>query len=102
MCPCLAAKAASPPAQNHGTTSPDPFESRPPTVASSKPSGTRKTPESFLGPSAALVNLDSLVTRPAPPAQPLNPFLAPGMLASRPASGRLPFLRAAQGQACGR
>ncbi|XP_068385605.1 epsin-2 isoform X2 [Eschrichtius robustus] len=77
-----AAKAASPPAQNSGTTSPDPFESQPPTVASSKPSGTRKTPESFLGPNAALVNLDSLVTRPAPPAQSLNPFLAPGAAAA--------------------
>ncbi|XP_061032434.1 epsin-2 isoform X2 [Eubalaena glacialis] len=76
------AKAASPPAQNSGTTSPDPFESQPPTVASSKPSGTRKTPESFLGPNAALVNLDSLVTRPAPPAQSLNPFLAPGAAAA--------------------
>lgn len=79
VCPCLAAKAASPPAQNNGTSSPDPFESQPLTVASSKPSGARKTPESFLGPNAALVNLDSLVTRPAPPAQALNPFLAPGM-----------------------
>ncbi|XP_022416501.1 epsin-2 isoform X2 [Delphinapterus leucas] len=76
------AKAASPPAQNSGTTSPDPFESQPPTVASSKPSGTRKTPESFLGPNAALVNLDSLVTKPAPPAQSLNPFLAPGAAAA--------------------
>ncbi|XP_032472093.1 epsin-2 [Phocoena sinus] len=74
--------AASPPAQNSGTTSPDPFESQPPTVASSKPSGTRKTPESFLGPNAALVNLDSLVTKPAPPAQSLNPFLAPGAAAA--------------------
>ncbi|XP_070335324.1 epsin-2 isoform X6 [Odocoileus virginianus] len=73
-----AAKAASPPAQNNGTSSPDPFESQPLTIASSKPSGARKTPESFLGPNAALVNLDSLVTRPAPPAQALNPFLAPG------------------------
>ncbi|XP_055432329.1 epsin-2 isoform X1 [Bubalus kerabau] len=73
-----AAKAASPPTQNSGTSSPDPFESQPLTVASSKPSSARKTPESFLGPNAALVNLDSLVTRPAPPAQALNPFLAPG------------------------
>ncbi|XP_067275591.1 epsin-2 isoform X2 [Pseudorasbora parva] len=41
------------------------------------PSGpTRKTPESFLGPNAALVNLDSLVSKP--PQQPpvSNPFLA--------------------------
>ncbi|XP_037589515.1 epsin-2 isoform X2 [Cebus imitator] len=66
------------PSQNNGTTSPDPFESQPLTVTSSKPSSARKTPESFLGPNAALVNLDSLVTRPAPPAQSLNPFLAPG------------------------
>ncbi|XP_017709857.1 PREDICTED: epsin-2 isoform X4 [Rhinopithecus bieti] len=66
------------PSQNNGTTSPDPFESQPLTVASSKPSSARKTPESFLGPNAALVNLDSLVTRPTPPAQSLNPFLAPG------------------------
>ncbi|XP_041672972.1 epsin-2 isoform X1 [Cheilinus undulatus] len=37
---------------------------------------TRKTPESFLGPNAALVNLDSLVTKPAQPAPAVNPFLA--------------------------
>ncbi|XP_023563989.1 epsin-2 isoform X3 [Octodon degus] len=73
-----AESAASLPSQNNGATSPDPFESQPLTVASSKPSGARKTPESFLGPNAALVNLDSLVTRPTPPAQSLNPFLAPG------------------------
>ena len=85
VCPYLAAEAvASPPSQNNGTTSPDPFESQPLTAASSKPSSSRKTPESFLGPNAALVNLDSLVTRPAPPAQSLNPFLAPGMRTSRP------------------
>ncbi|XP_004433070.1 PREDICTED: epsin-2 isoform X2 [Ceratotherium simum simum] len=72
----------SPPSQNNGTTSPDPFESQPLTIASSKPSSARKTPESFLGPNAALVNLDSLVTRPAPPAQSLNPFLAPGAAAA--------------------
>jgi len=73
---------ASPPSQNNGTTSPDPFECQPLTAASSKPSSARKTPESFLGPNAALVNLDSLVTRPAPPAQSLNPFLAPGAAAA--------------------
>lgn len=66
------------PSQKSGTTSPDPFESQPLTIDSSKPSSARKTPESFLGPNAALVNLDSLVTRPAPPSQSLNPFLAPG------------------------
>ncbi|XP_071330229.1 epsin-2 isoform X3 [Trachinotus anak] len=37
---------------------------------------TRKTPESFLGPNAALVNLDSLVSKPAQPAPVVNPFLA--------------------------
>ncbi|XP_036152339.1 epsin-2 isoform X5 [Myotis myotis] len=72
--------AASLPSQKSGTTSPDPFESQP--LTTSKPSSARKTPESFLGPNAALVNLDSLVTRPAPPAQSLNPFLAPGAAAA--------------------
>ncbi|XP_047614945.1 epsin-2 isoform X2 [Phacochoerus africanus] len=76
------AKVASPPAQSSGTASPDALESQPLTVTSSKPSSARKTPESFLGPNAALVNLDSLVTRPAPPAQSLNPFLAPGAAAA--------------------
>ncbi|XP_069917631.1 epsin-2 isoform X4 [Oryctolagus cuniculus] len=74
--------AAPPPSQNNGTTSPDPFESQPLPGTSSKPSSARKTPESFLGPNAALVNLDSLVTRPTPPAQSLNPFLAPGAAAT--------------------
>uniref|UniRef100_UPI00358EFF92 epsin-2 isoform X4 n=1 Tax=Myxine glutinosa TaxID=7769 RepID=UPI00358EFF92 len=37
----------------------------------------RKTPESFLGPNAALVNLDSLISRPCQPVPPTkNPFLA--------------------------
>uniref|UniRef100_A0A3B5MWK6 Epsin 2 n=1 Tax=Xiphophorus couchianus TaxID=32473 RepID=A0A3B5MWK6_9TELE len=44
------------------------------TLISTNP--TRKTPESFLGPNAALVNLDSLVTKPAQPAPIVNPFLA--------------------------
>ena len=42
---------------------------------------TRKTPESFLGPNAALVDLDSLVSRPgpaAPGAKASNPFLPSG------------------------
>ncbi|XP_028607540.2 epsin-1 isoform X16 [Podarcis muralis] len=45
----------------------------------SKP--TRKTPESFLGPNAALVDLDSLVSKPSTAssiAKASNPFLAPG------------------------
>ncbi|XP_014836878.1 PREDICTED: epsin-2 isoform X2 [Poecilia mexicana] len=47
-----------------------------PTSASISTNPTRKTPESFLGPNAALVNLDSLVTKPAQPAPVVNPFLA--------------------------
>ncbi|XP_039542134.1 epsin-2 isoform X2 [Pimephales promelas] len=54
------------------------------------PSGpTRKTPESFLGPNAALVNLDSLVSKPLQPAPVSNPFLAGG-LASGAASAPPP------------
>ncbi|KAH0632045.1 hypothetical protein JD844_020075 [Phrynosoma platyrhinos] len=69
-------------AQNSGTTSPDLFESQPVNSASSKQTAARKTPESFLGPNAALVNLDSLVSKPPQPAPSLNPFLAPGSVAS--------------------
>ncbi|XP_054891373.1 epsin-2 isoform X2 [Poeciliopsis prolifica] len=47
-----------------------------PTSTSISTNPTRKTPESFLGPNAALVNLDSLVTKPAQPAPVVNPFLA--------------------------
>ncbi|XP_069066222.1 epsin-2 isoform X2 [Pleurodeles waltl] len=65
------------PSQKSGTTSPDLFES-------SKQTSSRKTPESFLGPNAALVNLDSLVTKPPQPAPPLNPFLVPGASAAAP------------------
>lgn len=79
-----AESGASVPLQDSRTTSPDLFESQSLTSASSKPSSARKTPESFLGPNAALVNLDSLVTKPAPPAQSLNPFLAPGAAAPAP------------------
>ncbi|KAJ8254298.1 hypothetical protein COCON_G00209100 [Conger conger] len=39
---------------------------------------SRKTPESFLGPNAALVNLDTLVTVPPQPAPISNPFLSAG------------------------
>ncbi|XP_055410192.1 epsin-1 isoform X2 [Bubalus kerabau] len=48
---------------------------------------TRKTPESFLGPNAALVDLDSLVSRPgpaAPGAKASNPFLPSGAPATGP------------------
>lgn len=47
-----------------------------PTSLASSTNPTRKTPESFLGPNAALVNLDSLVTKPAQPVAAVNPFLA--------------------------
>lgn len=79
-----AESGASVPPQDSRTTSPDLFESQSLTSASGKPSSARKTPESFLGPNAALVNLDSLVTKPAPAAQSLNPFLAPGTAAPAP------------------
>ncbi|KAM6423833.1 epsin-2 isoform 1-T1 [Liasis olivaceus] len=69
-------------AQNSGTTSPDLLESQPVNSSSSKQSAARKTPESFLGSNAALVNLDSLVSKPPQPAPSLNPFLAPGSVAS--------------------
>lgn len=52
----------------------------PPPAATPTPP-TRKTPESFLGPNAALVDLDSLVSRPgpAPPGtKASNPFLPSG------------------------
>uniref|UniRef100_G3ULB9 Epsin 1 n=1 Tax=Loxodonta africana TaxID=9785 RepID=G3ULB9_LOXAF len=48
---------------------------------------TRKTPESFLGPNAALVDLDSLVSRPGPTppgTKASNPFLPSGAPASGP------------------
>uniref|UniRef100_A0A8C1ZZJ8 Epsin 2 n=1 Tax=Cyprinus carpio TaxID=7962 RepID=A0A8C1ZZJ8_CYPCA len=57
------------------------------------PSGpTRKTPESFLGPNAALVNLDSLVGKLPQQAPVSNPFLA-GVsgAASAPAAQVNPF-----------
>ncbi|XP_039631527.1 epsin-2 [Polypterus senegalus] len=38
----------------------------------------RKTPESFLGTNASLVNLDSLVTKPMQPSTLSNPFLGSG------------------------
>lgn len=46
-----------------------------PTSLAPSTNPTRKTPESFLGPNAALVNLDSLVTKPAQPVAAVNPFL---------------------------
>ncbi|XP_069840292.1 epsin-2 isoform X2 [Dendropsophus ebraccatus] len=67
------------PSLRSGTTSPDLFDSQTTTTTStSKQTIARKTPESFLGPNAALVNLDTLVTMPAQPAPTFNPFLASG------------------------
>ncbi|KFP76983.1 Epsin-2, partial [Acanthisitta chloris] len=66
------------PSQHSGTTSPDLFDSQHSNMSSGKQSAARKTPESFLGPNAALVNLDSLVSKPPQPVTSLNPFLAPG------------------------
>lgn len=60
------------PLQTSKSASPDLFDMQPGAI-------TRKTPESFLGPNAALVNLDSLVTKPAQPAPVSNPFLAGGL-----------------------
>nr|XP_033819623.1 epsin-2 isoform X2 [Geotrypetes seraphini] len=67
-----------------GMTSPDLFNSQPVNMASSKQTSARKTPESFLGPNAALVNLDSLVTKPSQPTPSLNPFLIPGAAPAAP------------------
>ncbi|XP_012921850.1 epsin-1 isoform X4 [Heterocephalus glaber] len=61
--------------------------SPPPTAGLAPTPPTRKTPESFLGPNAALVDLDSLVSRPgpAPPgAKASNPFLPSGAPAAGP------------------
>ncbi|XP_039190891.1 epsin-1 isoform X4 [Crotalus tigris] len=58
----------------------------------------RKTPESFLGPNAALVDLDSLVSKPAAPSSSTkasNPFLPPGSAPTPPASATNPFQAAA-------
>ncbi|KAM6153591.1 epsin-1 isoform 2-T2 [Erethizon dorsatum] len=61
--------------------------SPPPAAAPAPTPPTRKTPESFLGPNAALVDLDSLVSRPGPTppgAKASNPFLPSGTLATGP------------------
>ncbi|KAJ7403956.1 Epsin-2 [Willisornis vidua] len=68
------------PSQHSGTTSPDLFDSQHSGGTAGKQSAARKTPESFLGPNAALVNLDSLVSKPPQPVTSLNPFLAPAPL----------------------
>lgn len=61
--------------------------SPPPAAAPTPTPPTRKTPESFLGPNAALVDLDSLVSRPGPTppgAKASNPFLPSGAPATGP------------------
>ncbi|XP_029138964.1 epsin-1-like [Protobothrops mucrosquamatus] len=58
----------------------------------------RKTPESFLGPNAALVDLDSLVSKPAAlssSTKASNPFLPPGSAPALSASATNPFQAAA-------
>ncbi|XP_066530899.1 epsin-2 isoform X2 [Hoplias malabaricus] len=76
-------RSSSLPLQTSKSASPDMFDMHP-----SAP--TRKTPESFLGPNAALVNLDSLVTKPPQPAPVSNPFLAAGVTPA-PAAQVNPF-----------
>ncbi|XP_053546596.1 epsin-1 isoform X2 [Bombina bombina] len=67
-----------------GSKSPDAFDMAAMSGSlsdSSKP--TRKTPESFLGPNAALVDLDSLISKPAHQnAKTSNPFLVTGAASS--------------------
>lgn len=62
-----------------------------PSSTSASLNPTRKTPESFLGPNAALVNLDSLVSKPAQPAPAVNPFLASAGAGAAPAPVANPF-----------
>ncbi|XP_053116709.1 epsin-1 isoform X9 [Hemicordylus capensis] len=80
-----------------GTDSPNAFDMA--AMSGSLPEAsklTRKTPESFLGPNAALVDLDSLVSKPSATSstsKASNPFLPPGS-ASAPtpsASATNPF-----------
>ncbi|XP_062915380.1 epsin-2 [Mobula hypostoma] len=61
-----------------GSISPDLLDNQLSSSAPAKQTTARKTPESFLGPNAALVNLDSLVSKPIQPSSTSNPFLASG------------------------
>ncbi|XP_043828141.1 epsin-2-like [Dromiciops gliroides] len=79
-----AESVSSLPSQNNGTSSQDLFDSQPVNLASSKHNTTQKTPESFLGPNAALVNLDSLITKSSQTVPSPNPFLAPGFPTTPP------------------
>ncbi|XP_053327696.1 epsin-2 [Spea bombifrons] len=77
------------PSMRSGTTSPDLFDSQ--NASGTKPTAARKTPESFLGPNASLVNLDTLVHMPPPAAPTFNPFLASGAATSGGAPQVNPF-----------
>ncbi|XP_078274270.1 epsin-2 [Rhinoraja longicauda] len=59
-----------------GSISPDLLDTQFGSSALANQTAARKTPESFLGPNAALVNLDSLVSKPMQPSSISNPFLA--------------------------
>lgn len=91
LCVVAAESGSTVPSQHSGTTSPDLFESQHSGGTSGKQSTARKTPESFLGPNAALVNLDSLVSKPPQPVTSLNPFLAPGWFLYNPSRFCLSF-----------
>ncbi|XP_078511022.1 epsin-1 isoform X8 [Lissotriton helveticus] len=67
-----------------GTRSPDAFDMAAMSGSLSEVSKpTRKTPESFLGPNAALVDLDSLISKTSTQnAKTSNPFLVPGAVTS--------------------
>ncbi|XP_068099612.1 epsin-2 isoform X2 [Hyperolius riggenbachi] len=79
------------PSLRSGAASPDLFETQPVAVTTNKHPAARKTPETFLGSNAALVNLDTLVTKPVPPAPTFNPFLATGTAAPPPVPTVNPF-----------
>ncbi|CAI9539187.1 unnamed protein product [Staurois parvus] len=79
------------PSLRSGTTSPELFDSQPVAMTTGKQAIARKTPESFLGPNAALVNLETLVTMPTPPAPTFNPFLASGQTAPASTPAINPF-----------
>ncbi|KAJ8284072.1 hypothetical protein COCON_G00029220 [Conger conger] len=71
--------SSSLPSRPNASASPDLMDLK---LESSPQNGTgsssRKTPESFLGTNAALVNLESLVSKPPQPAIVSNPFLSAG------------------------
>ncbi|KAK1162908.1 epsin-2 [Acipenser oxyrinchus oxyrinchus] len=80
------------PSRPRGSVSPDLFDSQQNSYASFNQSSTaRKTPESFLGPNAALVNLDSLISKPLQQGTVSNPFLAPGGVAPAPTPAPAPI-----------